>query len=110
MKRKIFVGCAGISTALFLIFMGLFIYAWTANPNLYFESHHYFPIIGKIKMTVTKLWGGNILFFNQEAPYTGGIISMTSSKSNIQTVSEKGWDGFGLYFRLIQDAARKDSW
>jgi hypothetical protein len=105
MKRKLFIGSAIISTTFFLTFVGLFIYAWTVKPNLYFESHHYFPIFGGIKMTVTDRWGGNILFFDQEAPYTDSIVSLTGDKTSV-----KGCDGWGIYFRLIINPDRKDSW
>jgi hypothetical protein len=103
MKRKLFISSAVISTAFLLIIIDLFIYAWTTKPSLYFKSHDYLPIFGEVKMTVTELWGRNILFFNQEAPYTGSIVSMGNDG-----VIANGFTGYGIYYQLIKDPARSD--
>ncbi|MEI9863238.1 MAG: hypothetical protein WDN00_01485 [Limisphaerales bacterium] len=103
MKRRAFKICAGISTAFFLIFVGLAIYAWTIKPSL--RSEPYFPIFSGVKITATELWGGNVIFFNQEAPYTGSIVSLGDDG-----VIVNGCTGYGIYYRLIKDPARTDSW
>ncbi|HEY1717618.1 MAG TPA: hypothetical protein VGH42_04890 [Verrucomicrobiae bacterium] len=67
-----------------------------------------------IHVAVTKDdWNGNLMFFNQRSPYVGGTLIMTGghdSTNHVDRISEKGWDGFGIYFCLIEDVRRPDSW
>jgi len=36
----------------------------------------------------------------------GGTIGFAGDK----TVSEKGWDGCGIYFRIVKDTKKTDNW
>jgi hypothetical protein len=100
MKNRLFTVCAYISTAFFLTFAGLFIYAWMVNPSLYNESHRYFSIIGGIKMTVIKDLGGYILFFNQGVPYSGGVTSDKISS----------WRFYGFLLRILTNTTTNEKW
>jgi len=93
-----------VSMLFLALFIGLYSYAWIFDPDL-----HSLPFeisIGNVHLTVTKSWGGNLVLFNQEAPYTGGIYAMAGDK----TVTAKGWDGLGIYFRFIKDTKMVGSW
>jgi hypothetical protein len=65
-----------------------------------------------VHVAVTKYdWNGNLMFFNQRSPYVGGVIAMTGTNSHsVNEVNETGWDGLGIYFCLIEDIRRPDSW
>lgn len=93
-----------VSMLLLVVFIGLYSYAWIFDPDLDPPSFHI--SVCSVHMTVTKHWGGKIIFFNQEAPYTGGVYALTGD----QTVKAKGCDGFGIYYRLITDTKTTDSW
>ena len=104
MQKRILNVCVCVSTGLFVIFIGLYVYVWIFNPKLYPPSFR-IPLC-VASMTVTKSWGGNAIFFNQNVPYTGGTISISKDLP----INVKGWDRLGVYFRLISDARRSDNW
>jgi hypothetical protein len=107
MKNKLLRNSACISTILFLGFLILYIYAEIADPHTKFETS---PIVcphisfGNVNVTVTRNWGGNLIFFDQAVPYMGGTIAFTGDKS----VKETGCDFYGIYFRTIKHAVKKD--
>jgi len=88
----------------FLGFVGLYIYAQIADPYKSPITCPHISFGNNVNATVTKNWGGNVIFFNQEVYYSGSIISFAGDK----TVSEVGWDGPGIYFRSIRHIVRKD--
>ena len=104
MNRQILKVSTYVSVLFLALFIGLYSYAWIVDPDLHSSSSEI--SVGNARLTVTKLWGGQLILFNQEAPYTGGIYAMSGDK----TVSAKGWDGFGIYFRLIKDTKMVGSW
>jgi hypothetical protein len=131
MKRQFFRNCAYLSTVLFLGFVGLYAYVWIDDPNPKVSGagiHWSYISIGHttksltgtngpttgtyiyddsgLRFTATKEYGGNLVFFNQAVPFFGGTIGFAGDK----TVSEKGWDGCGIYFRIVKDTKRADSW
>jgi hypothetical protein len=84
------------------VFITLFAYAWVFDPEL-FPRPTFCMSFSIFNMTVTKRWGGQVIFFNQQAPYTGGTYSIFGDSK-----SAKGWDCFGIYFRSIKDQKRTD--
>jgi hypothetical protein len=106
MKKKILSICILVSTALFVVFVGLYIYAWIFDPNLYFRhgrSHFYIPL-GNATMAVDKYNGGQMVFFNGPEPN-----STTSSGSND---NQTGWGFYGIECRLmsVNDPVVKTWW
>ncbi|MES1181134.1 MAG: hypothetical protein ABUL66_04660, partial [Verrucomicrobiota bacterium] len=99
--------CTWISTALFIVFAGLYIYAWIFSPNLYAYPNPSFlhVSLGDVRVAVDKLEGGEIAFFNGPIPN-----STTSTGPRNNTTNEKEWAGYGIYFRWIKDVNRPDSW
>lgn len=127
MKSKLFRNCAYISAVCSFIFGAIYAYVWItdSNPQVSEAGIHWSYIsIARAKplngtnasgtyvydggdhahVAVTKEWGGNLVVFNQNMPYTGGIISFTGDN----TVNETGFTGFGLYFRHITHTVEKD--
>lgn len=108
MKKSVLLSLAFISLALCL---GLIIL------DAYISIVDYSGGVGKnwinvsvgngIHMSVAKCFGKvSVLFFNQDFPYTGSIVGFSGDKS----VTEKGYEGWGIYFRLLKDVRRSDSW
>jgi len=147
MKKKILSICFWVSTALFVVFVGLYIYVLVADPKTYMDDSgihwpnitikHNPPVIftnypsnistnyplykpttiddPSVHVAVTKDdWNGNLMFFNQRSPNTGGMLIMTGGHDLTNRVdrstSEKGWDGFGIYFCLIENVRPPESW
>ena len=131
MKNKLLRNCAYVSTVFFLGFLGLFVYVWIEDPNpkVSGEGIHWSyisighatkPLTGTngpatgtyiyddngLRFAVTKEYGGNLVFFNQAVPFLGGTIGFAGDK----TVGERGWDGGGIYFRVVKDPERTDNW
>lgn len=127
MTTNLFKNCAYISAVSLFLFGTLYAYVWITDPNpqisesgMHWSSisiGHSNPLNGpnasgtyiydgggRAHIAVTKEWGGNLVFFNQTMPYTGGIISFTGDN----TVNETGFTGFGLYFRHITHTVEKD--
>jgi hypothetical protein len=108
MKKNILSYLTRVSAIFFLGFLSLYAYVWIGNPNPHSNEsgiHWSHVSLGyNINIAVTKLWGGNLVFFNQSMPYTGSIISMAGDKS----VNEIGWDGWGTYFRHITHTLEKE--
>jgi len=106
MKSKPFKSCVCVSMMFFLGFAGLYIYALIADPHPTMSrsstSCPHVSFSDNFNVTVIKHWGGNVVFFNQEVPFFGGSFG--------QTESEKGWDGCGIYFRIVKDTRRADNW
>ena len=110
-KNKLLTACACVSTVFFFGFVSLFVYALIADPRTQIvKSSTYFPHISfsdNFNVTAIKDWDGNwngsVVFFNQEEPFIGG-------GSFPQTVSEEGWIGWGIYFRLLRDTVTKATW
>ena len=92
MKKNLFRNYVYISTVLFLGFVSLYLYAEIADPHPNMETS---PLtcphisFSNFNVTVSKIWGGNVIFFNQEVYYSGSIIGFAGDK----TVSKAGWDG-----------------
>jgi len=68
-----------------------------------------------VHVAVTKDgWCGNLMFFNQRSPNTAGMLIMTGGHDLTNRVdrssSEKGWDGLGIYFCLIENVRPPESW
>jgi hypothetical protein len=64
--------------------------------------------VGKFHASLTQRMGGSMVFFNQEVPYMGSIISFAGDES----VKETGYDFYGIYFRTIYHAKKRtwDQW
>jgi len=56
-------------------------------------------------MTADKYDGGQVVLFNQSIPN-----DTTSTGPRNKTISEKGWEGYGISFRLIKDFSQPDNW
>ena len=108
MKNKFLRNSACASTVLFVGFVSLYIYAQIANPHLHLDTPDiFYPHVSlgeNVNVTVTKDWSGDLIFFNQNVPYSGSIVSMAGDK----TVNVTGCDGWGIYFRSIKHTTRKD--
>lgn len=104
MKNKIRNG-AYISAILFLGFICLYIIVWFLNPNQNLDWS-YFSLGKDFHIAITKNWGGNFVFFNQDSPYTGSIIKFAGDK----TIKEWGLTGWGIYFRHIDNSVQKSVW
>jgi hypothetical protein len=130
MGKSLFRNCAFVFSVLFFGFMGLYIYLWLEDPNpqvsesgthwSYFSlGHHAQPLTGtnnpetgtyfydggdSFHFTVTKNWGGNLLFFNQNMPSIGSIVGFAGD----DRTSETGWSGWGISFRHITHTVEKN--
>ena len=62
--KRILIGCTCVSAILFLLFASLYVFAWVADPSLG-DDTVYFSLGGNIHVTVTKLWGGMVVFCQQ---------------------------------------------
>jgi hypothetical protein len=111
MKKKILSICAWVSAMLFIVFVGLYIYAWVFDPNLYPMNLYQRPPrpfflhipLGNATMAVDKYDGGQVVFFNGPEPN-----DRTSSGIDNQT----GWGFYGIECRLmsVNDPAVKTWW
>ncbi|MGA3266089.1 MAG: hypothetical protein ABSE16_04625 [Verrucomicrobiota bacterium] len=110
MKNRLYKNCAYASTVLFCGFAGLLAYAWlaTSNPRADESGIHWSSasLGSNLHVAVTSNWGGILVFFNRAMPYTGSVVSFTGDKS----VTERGWTGWGLYFRLIEHTETNETW
>lgn len=110
MKNRFLENCAIVSTVLFLGFVGLCAYARlaTRNPRADESGIHWFYISlgSELHVAVASNWGGNLVFFNQAVPYTGSLVSIAGDKS----VVERGWTGYGIYFRSIEHTNKDQTW
>jgi hypothetical protein len=114
--------CAIVSGIWLAGFLCLYAYVWIVDPNpskngnaplwtsisIGHNSSSYptnitgtfvFDGGNTLHISATKLWGGNLVFFNQAMPYTGGVIGFSGDTKNRVT----GVNGFGVYFRHIVD-------
>jgi hypothetical protein len=104
MKNKIFKNCVYISTAIFIGFLILYLYAEIIDPHSNIVTtpmscpHISF---GSLNVTVTKDWHGNLIFFNGNIP---NINVMFDDK----LVSSTWFNRFGIYFMSTKDIAKKD--
>jgi hypothetical protein len=109
MKYRMFKTFAYVSAILFWGFMGLSAYTWLGGPNPRTDESGIqwsYTSLGNLHVTVTSDWGGNLVFFNGEAPYTGSVVSLAGDKS----VVERGLTGLGIYFRLIEYTSKNETW
>src|ERR1700744_852874 len=131
MKNQFSRNFAWFSAMLFLGFLSLYVYVWIENPNPKPSSagmqwscisfgHVMKPLVrpnglptgtyiyddNGPRVAVTKEFGGSFVFFNQAIPFFGGTIGFADTKA----VDEKGWDVYGIYFRVVKDNNRADSW
>jgi hypothetical protein len=114
MKNKILTSCICASIILFCGFVGLYIYTLIADPNLNIstsgkwlvKSYPHFSLGNDFKITVTKDGGGNVIFFNQDAPIVGALVVDIGE----HTGSEEGWNSLGIDYRIVKDTRRSDSW
>ena len=111
MKRKLASIFAWVSTALFAVFVGLYIYAWVCDPNLYPmysdppPRPFFFHIpLGNATMSVDKYDGGQVVFYNGPKPNDGTM----SGSSDDQT----GWGFYGMECGLmrVNDPVVKTWW
>lgn len=94
------------STVLFFVFVGVLIYAWLNSPNPRTNEsgvHWSYVSLGKVHVAVTMERGGNLVLFNQKAPYTGSIYKLAGDNS----VNETGLTSCGIYFRHITHTNEK---
>ena len=96
MKNKLFRNCARVSTVLFIVFIGLYIYAW-----IFDQSFLHIPL-GKASIAVHKYESGQVIFFN--GPYPNATTTLGP------TDTETFWEGYGIYHRVINDSASKVTW
>lgn len=105
---NVFTNSACASAILFFGFAGLYAYAWLANPNPQADKsgiHWSYVSFGNgLHIAVTKEFGGNVVFFNQNMPYQGSIITLAGDN----TVGETGFTGAGIYFRHIIHTVETD--
>jgi hypothetical protein len=94
-----------ISTMLFFGFVGLCVFTLFSNPNPNLDWS-YISLGKDFHVAITKNWGGNLVFFNEERPYTGSIIKFAGDK----TINEWGLNGWGIYFRHIENSVQKSIW
>jgi hypothetical protein len=123
MKNKLFRNCAYVSGLLFLGFIGLYAYVWIEDPNpqsirITIGSNikplngtnglstgtFVFDGGGSLHFAVTKEWGGYLVFYNQNIPYSGSIFRFSGDK----TINETGLTGCGIYYRHITHTLEKD--
>jgi hypothetical protein len=101
---------AFVSAVPFLGCVSLMIYAQIAAPPIRIDgSGVYCPHISfgtGVNATVLKDWGGCAIAFNQSYPYGGSTIGVAGDKS----IVEKGWDGWGIYFRSFNTVGKHDLW
>ena len=103
MKTRIFKASICISGILFLSFLALSIYTWSFSPNTCPDWSFISPL-PNVHIAVTKNWGGNLVFFNLNRPYTGSIIGFSGDK----TVHESGVTWGGVYYRSIRHYVKED--
>ena len=92
------------STLFLAAFIGLWVYALVADPNLYsYPEPKFFHVsIGNVSMAVNKEDGGRVVFYNGPIPnaHTSGF-----SPDNVTF-----YEGCGIYFLLINVTASKVTW
>jgi hypothetical protein len=77
----------------------LFGAAWTLKPNLYAPPH--IQIAPGLSVTVTELWGAELVIYTGSAPYIGGSLG---------SARVSGWDSIGLYFRCVKPTGSRPYW
>ncbi len=115
MKRLLIAICGYICGILFFLSLSLYftVSDYYPNPDVGGSDIHwrYLSIGGGIHITATGLWGGNVVLFNGDVPYTGSVIYIADNKSTDNSQSVTGWTTHGIYFRDIpQTAGRKQTW
>jgi hypothetical protein len=105
MKKRIQISCAVVSLTAFLVSMMLTIYVWTVNPNP-LKHWSYVRLGGEIHVAVINRWGSNVVFYNEDMPYLGDVISVDDRPK----ISERGWSGCGIYLRLIKNIDIGATW
>jgi hypothetical protein len=53
-------------------------------------------------VSVYKKPRASLLFFNQTAPWFAGTLG--------DNQTERGWDGWGFFYRIVNDTDRKETW
>lgn len=96
MKNKLFRNCAYVSTAFFVVFIGLYTYVWIFNSPFF-----HIPL-SKASMTVDKYEGGQVIFFNGPYPNATTMLGPTDTIT--------GYEGCGIYYHVIHDSASNVTW
>lgn len=113
MQNRLLVRCVCISAVFFLGFVVLCIYvfATATNPRVdEFGVHWSYVSLGNdVQITLTKDWGGSVIFFNQKEPAIGGSFIINHGDKN-RTETDIGGGEFGFRFSLIKDSTRADKW
>jgi hypothetical protein len=105
MKNRWLISCAIISTTLLLGCVLLFVYVLITNPN---PPNHWPSVsIGHdFHCAVIKNWGCNLVCYNGYMPYMGNVVSI----DNTSKIVVKGWNGFGIYVRLVKNPSVGTTW
>lgn len=111
MKKKTLSVCVWFSGSLFIVFIGLCLYAQIADPHLPIDAPPAaYPRVAfgnSFNVSVKKDEGGNLGFFNQNEPFFGGTFRFTGDN----TTSGKGWSGYGIYFfHIIHTVDKENNW
>jgi hypothetical protein len=107
MKNKILMICTKISIALFFGFMSLFVYLWIFNPNPISGEPpmhwHHISLGQDVNLSASGVESHeSLLFFNGPMPN-----DTTMFGSNVKETFYEGW---GIYFKLINNTAMKITW
>src|SRR5580704_1001010 len=78
------------STLATFAFLSLYIVAMAEDP-LYQAPVRYVSVTQTVNITVTRHWGGNILFFNEKQPFLNSITYGTDGKVKV-------FDHAGIFF------------
>lgn len=107
MKNRVFKACVYVSLFLFLAFAGVFccVELVGSNPQLNESGVRWkFISVGSLHVAATKLFGGNLVFFNQPSPYLGSVVGFEGAKTN---TAETGCDLLGIHFRMFYSTGAK---
>lgn len=114
MRNKAVIRCACVSMGCFLGLVALYLYLIIFNPNPIVSDKTgirwtYISLTKGIHIAATKNWGGNLVLFNRDIPNKDVMYDL-SDRHNV--VTEKYWNGIGLYFISMKYIGVKepDNW
>jgi hypothetical protein len=106
MKNIIFKTCSFISTTLFIVSLGLYIYAVLGNPNPNVSKTHIDLRLFNVYASVLNSDGGNLIVCNRSEPFVSGTVHFVGDKS----ITPEGWHSCGIYFLSIRYADGREAW
>jgi hypothetical protein len=105
MKSKILSWAVFACAIIFLGSVSSYIYARIVNPNP-LERWHYVSLGNGIHVAVMRGLNCDLVCYNGDLPYLGSIISI----ENDRKINVRGWNGFGVYLRLIKNTDVGKTW